>query len=93
MPVLPQLAEIRQHADREEGQDEEDHPEDVGLADGGGAALAMAGRRRAAPAQADRERREEAEDEFREALPDFDGLALSPAVGDVDVIGPDIARG
>src|SRR5262245_43320051 len=31
--LLPQLLEVRQNTDREERQDEEDHPERVGFAD------------------------------------------------------------
>src|SRR6516165_10028346 len=33
-PLLPKLPEVRQHADGEEGQHEEDHAKDVGFADG-----------------------------------------------------------
>src|SRR5262249_15111005 len=36
--LLPQLPEVGENADREECQDEKDHPERIGFADGGASA-------------------------------------------------------
>src|SRR5476649_2285775 len=65
----PQPLEVRQNADREERQDEEDDAEGVGLADRGGhlgGDIRGGGERQIEPG---RERYDEADDELREALP------------------------
>src|SRR5664280_1680895 len=88
--LLPQRAEVGEHADREEGQDEKDDAEGVSFAHRG--RNFGGNRRRGAEREieADQERRHEAEDELREALPDLGRLRL--ILGDVDVVGPDVAE-
>src|SRR5215475_3903448 len=72
--LLPELAEVGEHADREEGQDEEDHPEDVGLSGCGGKRLSDLGRRADRKPQRHGKDEDKAQDELRKALPDFDRL-------------------
>src|SRR5450631_3115046 len=88
--LLPQRAKVGEHADREEGQDEEDDAEGVRLAHRGG--NLGGNRRRGAEREieTDREGRHEAENELREPLPDLGRLRL--ILGDVDVVGPDVAE-
>ena len=74
--LLPQQLEVRQHSDREEGQDEEDDPEGVGFADCGRDVLGDLGRGAEREIEADDEGHHEADDELRKALPDFPGLRL-----------------
>src|SRR3954469_7155058 len=65
----PQLLEVGQNADREEGQDEEDDAEGVGLADRGGHLgrdIRRHGEREIEPGG---EGDDEADDELRKALP------------------------
>src|SRR6202030_1882495 len=88
--LLPELAEVREHADRKERQDKEDDPEDVGLARRGGKRLGNLRRRSDREPERDRKHEDEAEDQFREALPDFRRPRLVRSL--VDVVGPDIAE-
>src|SRR6516165_5289430 len=73
---LPEHFEVRQHADGEEGQNKEDDTERIGFADRRRYLLGDVGRRAERKIEADRERDHEADDEFREALPDFKGARL-----------------
>src|ERR1017187_1106240 len=88
--LLPELAEVREHADRKERQDKEDDPEDVGLARRGGERLGDFRRRSDREPERDGKDEDKAEDEFRETLPDFRRLGLVRSL--VDVVGPDIAE-
>src|SRR5579871_6901000 len=72
--LLPEFSKIRQDADREEGQHEEDHPEDIGLTGSRRQSLGDLRRRAKREPKRNREHQDEAEDEFREPLPDFEGL-------------------
>src|ERR1700689_4491791 len=81
--LLPELAEVGEHADREERQDKEDHPEDVGLARRGGKRFGDFGRRSDREPERDGKDKDEAEDELREALPDFRELGLVRSLVDV----------
>src|SRR5215471_18790851 len=91
-PFLPERLEIRQHADGEESQNEEDDAKRVGLADRRRHLLGDVGRRAERKIKSDGERDHEADDEFREALPDFQGACLVLIARDVDVVGPDVAE-
>src|SRR5580692_1451062 len=81
---LPQCPEIRQHADREEGEYEEDHAERVGLADRRRDELRDVRRRAERKIKPDEERDDEADDEFWKPLPDFAGLSLVGVARNVD---------
>src|SRR5207248_6913517 len=72
---LPKPPEIRNDADGEEGQDKEQEPENM-RAGGDGLADRNVTGRVDTPNQQDNERQSVAEDEFGEALPDFDGAHL-----------------
>src|SRR5438105_14665437 len=71
----PQPLEVRQNADREERQDEEDDAEGVGLADRGGHLGRDISRRGERKIETSREGDDEADDELRKALPDLTRLA------------------
>src|ERR1700688_5020882 len=88
--VLPELAEVRQDADREEGKDKEDHAERVGFANRRRELGKRRGRARERDNKPDHERYQEADDELRKALPDFRGLRL--VARDVNVVRPDIGE-
>src|SRR6516225_9467128 len=88
--LLPQLLEVGQNADREERQDEKDHPERVGFADRGGDFGGDIRRSTERKVETDHEGHHEAEDELREALPDFGDSRLVRR--DVDMVGPDVAE-
>src|ERR1700733_13463217 len=69
--VLPELTEVRHHADREEGQHEENHAQHIGFADRRGELARRASGRPQRKRQGHEERRHEAENELRESLPNL----------------------
>ncbi len=76
-PLLPQRAEVREDADREEGQDEEDHAKGVGFADRGRNVLGNVGRRSEREVEAGDKRDNKADDEFGKRSQISRSLALS----------------
>src|SRR4029077_11298834 len=88
--LLPQRAEVREHTDREEREDEEDHAEGIGLAHRGGNLGGNVRRGAENEVDADQRSRQKAEDELRESLPDLRRLRLVP--GGIDVVGPDVTE-
>src|SRR6478672_2468380 len=86
----PQPLEVRQDADREERQDEEDDAEGVGLADRGGHLGRDIRRRAEHEIEASHEGDDEADDELRKTLPDL--MRLGRFASGVDVVGPDVAQ-
>src|SRR5207245_2295529 len=71
-PFLPQLIEVRDDADSEEAQDEEQNAEGIGTG-GDGLRGRHAARRQEAENQKHQERDRVTENKIREALPDFKG--------------------
>src|SRR6202046_3386260 len=74
--LLPELTEVRHHSDREEGQDEEDHPQHIGFANRRDEFSRRAGGGSQRKRESDEERQDEAEDELGESLPDLAELRL-----------------